>query len=202
MSKNPEEITDREQRILINKINTFVEVVALLKEQQGELSNEVFELRTVKSALVAELKKTLPSLFATMTSTLDQEIAKRIEGHFKTLSLPTLASIDRIQQKTDTLEKALDKELNKHKSILWKKGIAIYASCLLGALTMAGTLYYFFPQTKHVHHQIGFDELKNLITGKAVDDVWSKLNEDTRKMILDAYGNHFYTRFANSLKKQ
>lgn len=201
MSKNPEEITDREQRILINKINTFVEVVALLKEQQGELSNEVVELRTVKSSLVAELKKTLPSLFATMTSVLDKQIAIKIDEHFKTLSIPSLESIDKIQQKTNTLEKALDKTLNKHQSILWKKGIAIYASCLFGSLTMAGTLYYFFPQTKHVHHQIGYDELQIFIKGKAVDDVWSKLNEDTRKMILDAYGNHFYTRFANSFKK-
>lgn len=202
MSTNNDTFTASEERYLVKRIEDFVKGVSALDRHREKLEDAGIELKNAKFAIIEEIKKMLPSLFATMTSTLDQEIAKRIEGHFKTLSIPTLASIERIQQKTDTLEKALDKELNKQKSILWKKGIAIYASCLLGALAMAGTLYYFFPQTKHVHHQIGYDELKNLITGKAVDDVWSKLNEDTRKMILDAYGNHFYTKFANSLKKQ
>jgi hypothetical protein len=99
MSTNNDTFTASEERYLVKRIEDFVKGVSALDRHREKLEDAGIELKNAKFAIIEEIKKMLPSLFATMTSTLDQEIAKRIEGHFKTLSIPTLASIERIQQK-------------------------------------------------------------------------------------------------------
>lgn len=194
-------LTTREEKVIEKKIDEFVECVKNLKKHQETLTVEVVELKATKAEIVNEIKKTVPStpkiiseikgelpdLFVKLFNNLDGVIATRMEHHLRGVSDSSMQSIVMLKNKTEELQRCLEKTLQSYKSILWYKGLIIYVSCLLSGVATAGFLYYFFPQTKTIHHQISMEDLGELVLGKSVNKISSKIDDESWKIITDAY---------------
>ena len=185
------ELTKRQERFIDKKIEDFVECVRVMKEQQEELSTEVMALKSAKAEIISKIKQELPPLFSNLTGVLDKVISNRIDSHLEKITTSCASALSDLEAKIASVGHSLDKELSKHRKILWRRGVAIYGSCLLGAVAMGGTLFYFFPQTKNIHHEISSKDLQMLLVGRAAMAQFSKLDQSSKDTILNAYKDEY-----------
>lgn len=195
------ELTKQQERFIDKKLEEFVECVRVMQEQKEDISTEVMALKSAKAEIIAEIKKALPLLFANLTGALDKVISNRIDGHLQKITTSCSSAITDLEAKITSVRNSLDKELGKHRKIFWSRALTIYGSCLLGAIAMAGAIFYFFPQTNHIHHQISSKDLQTLLVGKAAMAQLSNLDQASKQIILDAYEGECRQHLAQGFAK-
>lgn len=190
MQENMETFNDliiklkRLETTLSSKIDRFVESEKALSDLKKELTLETEEIKRLQNSLPEVVKSAIED-------NIENEFSELLPSLVESFKEETLDFIDSSVKKVERLNTLINDSIAEMhsamsiaKQVVTLRSIGMSFVFSISSLVTAFFIFYFFPQSQHVHYDLNPDTARYISYGIAYSESFSELTQKDKDLIM------------------